>query len=74
MKVNDVITAATALPSEERAAVVDSLLKTLDPPDAAIDQQWLKIAAQRLDELRSGKVEAVSSDQVFAKIRDRLVR
>jgi hypothetical protein len=33
-----------------------------------IDKQWLKLARQRLDEIRSGKVKTVPEKQVFEKI------
>jgi hypothetical protein len=33
-----------------------------------IDKQWLKLARQRLDEIRSGKVKPVPGEQVFEKI------
>lgn len=67
----EIIQEAASLPVEERAIVVDSLLKTLNPPDAEIDAEWMKVAKRRLAELKSGKVIPVSGDQVFAKIRER---
>jgi len=68
---NDIISAAEALPIKERALIVDSILKTLNKPDPDIDQQWLIVAKQRLEEVRSGQVETVSGDEVFAEIKDR---
>jgi len=68
---NDIISAAEVLPIKERALIVDSILKTLNKPDPDIDQQWLIAAKQRLEEVRSGHVETVSGDEVFAEIKDR---
>lgn len=64
----------SALPAEERALVVDSLLRTLHAPDAEIDQAWAAVAERRLAEMRSGQVQAVPGEQVFAKARARLDR
>lgn len=68
---NDIISAAESLPVRERALIVDSILKTLNKPDPEIDQQWMIVAKQRLEELRSGQVESISGDEVFAEIKDR---
>jgi putative addiction module component (TIGR02574 family) len=62
------IAEATPLPVEERAKMVDSLLKTLNPPETEIDKKLAAVARRRLEELRSGSVKAVPGDQVFEKI------
>lgn len=67
----EIIQEAESLPIEERAIVVDSLLRTLNPPVAEIDTEWVKVAKRRLAELRSGRVKAVQGDEVFAKIQER---
>ncbi|NQU03880.1 MAG: addiction module protein [Syntrophaceae bacterium] len=72
--IKDIIQEATTLPVEERVIVVDSLLRTLNPPDAEIDRAWARIAQRRLADLRSGRVQPVPGDQVFAKIKERFAR
>ena len=67
----EIIQEAASLPVEERAIVVDSLLRTLNPPDAQIEGEWVKVAKRRLAELRSGHVKAIPGDEVFAEIRER---
>jgi len=62
---------AESLPVEERTLVVDFLLRTLNPPDPEIDNQWTTVAKRRLDDLRTGKVESIPGEEVFAKIRQR---
>jgi len=71
MKTEDLITEAMSLPVEERATVIDSLLKSLNPPEPEIDRQWAAVARRRLAELRSGAVEAVPGEEVFKRIADR---
>jgi len=67
----EIIQEASSLPVEERAIVIDSLLRTLNPPDTEIEREWVKVAKRRLAELRSGRVKAIPGDEVFAKIRER---
>ncbi len=69
--VMDVIQEAESLPVEKRAFIVDSLLRSLNPPDSDIDKKWANLARRRLEELRSGEVDSISGDEMFAKIQDR---
>ncbi len=68
MKTKDLIAEVISLPVEERAMVVDSLLKSLNAPESDIDKKWAAVAKQRLKELRSGEVKAIPGDEVFKKI------
>jgi putative addiction module component (TIGR02574 family) len=70
----DIIQQAASLPVEERIIVVDSLLRTLNIPETEIDKEWAEVAKRRLVELRSGRVNPVPGDQVFARIRERFGR
>ena len=63
MKTKDLIAEAISLPVEERAIVVDSLLKSLNPPETEIDRKWAAVAERRLKELRSGEVKALPGDK-----------
>lgn len=68
MKIKDLIHEAEALPVEERALVVDSLLRSLNPPESRIDEKWAAVATKRLKEVSSGAIESVPGEEVFAKI------
>lgn len=72
MRIQELIEEASALPVDERALVVESLLKSLNTTERAIDEQWAAVAAARLAELDSGTVSPVPGEQVFSKIRSRL--
>lgn len=72
MRIQELIDEANALPVDERALVVESLLKSLNPTETDIDGKWAEVAEKRLDELESGAVEAVPGEEVFEKIRSRL--
>ncbi len=71
MDSKEIIEQAESLPLEERAYVVDSLLKTLNHPDPEVDRRWAEEASRRLEELRSGRVRPVPGEQVLAKARER---
>lgn len=68
MRIKDLIDEAEALPVEERALVVDSLLRSLNPPESRIDEKWASVAQERLKQVRSGEVETVPGEDVFEKI------
>ena len=59
---------ALALPANDRAALVEGLIASLDKPDPALDALWLKEAESRLAAYRSGELDAVDADQVFAEL------
>ena len=68
----EIIQEAKCLPVEERAMVIDSLLRSLNSADTPVEDKWLVVAKRRLAELRSGRVKPVPGDQVFARVRDAL--
>lgn len=68
MNTKELIDEAVSLPVEERALVVDSLLRSLNPPESKIDKEWAIEAKRRLVELRSGSVEAIPGNEVFEKV------
>jgi putative addiction module component (TIGR02574 family) len=72
--IKDLIQEAAALPIEERIILVDSLLRTLNVPNPDIDAEWIGVAKRRLAELRTGRVNPIPGDQVFARIRERFGR
>ena len=71
MNTKQLIDKAASLPVEERAIVVDSLLRSLNQPESEIDKKWAKEAKRRLAEFRSGRIEAVPGDEVFGSVWER---
>lgn len=67
----EIIEEAESLPVEERVIVIDSLLRTINPPLADAEIEWMNVAKRRLAELRSGQVKAVPGNEVFSRIRNR---
>ncbi len=56
---------ALALPAIDRAAIVESLLTSLDQPDASIDEIWAEEAEKRLAEFNAGQMKAIPSMNLF---------
>jgi putative addiction module component (TIGR02574 family) len=58
---------ASQLPPEERMALVDQILDTLDERDKSLDAQWAQEAESRLAAYRRGEVQAIPMNEVIAK-------
>lgn len=73
-KIKDIIREVSELPVEDRAMVIDSLLRTLNMPNPEIDQAWSETAKRRLAELRSNRVHPIPGNEVFSRIKERFER
>ena len=72
MKTAEIINELANLPVEERALIADSLLQTLNFSQPKIEQEWLKVAQQRLVEISTGSVITVSMEEMTTRINHRL--
>jgi len=70
----EIIEEAIALPVEERAVVVDSLLRSLNPVSDGVEREWIALARRRQAELRSGQSQRLPGDDVLARLRQRFSR
>jgi putative addiction module component (TIGR02574 family) len=61
---------ALALPAIDRAVIVESLLTSLDHPDASIDEIWAEEAERRLAAFNAGRMRAIPADEVFQEFRN----
>jgi hypothetical protein len=71
LSTDEIIHEAECLPVEERALVVDSLLRSLNQPDVAIDNKWVEVVRRRSEQLRSGQLQGISSEAVLARLHAR---
>ena len=71
MKTADLMDEVASLPVEERARMVDTLLRSLNTPESAVDAAWMEVAQRRLDQLRAGHVAGIPGEAVFEGIRQR---
>ena len=70
----EIIEEASDLPVEERITVVDSLLRTLNAPDPQIDEAWAEVAMRRLEDLRSGRTQAIPGEEILRELREYFAR
>ena len=65
-----IIEAALALPDSKRAELVDTLISTFAPEDAApLDDAWLAEINRRSDEFDAGGVETLTWAEVKERAR-----
>ena len=74
MNTQQIIDEASSLPTEERVVVVDTLLRSLNPPESEVDKRWGTIAQRRLLDLREGRSPSVDGEKVFEQIWSRFNR
>jgi putative addiction module component (TIGR02574 family) len=64
---------ALKLPPEQRARLAERLISSLDQAsDPESEQLWVQEAERRLEELESGRVEAVPAERVIENARSSL--
>ena len=70
MTVEQIVDEALGLPSEARALLADRLVESLDPAeDGYVRQLWAAEAMRRRDDVRAGRVLAVSGEEGLAQVR-----
>jgi len=64
---------ALKLPPEQRARLAERLISSLDQSsDPDSEQLWIREAERRLEDLESGRVEAVPAERVIENARSSL--
>ncbi|ACF43942.1 addiction module protein [Pelodictyon phaeoclathratiforme] len=61
----EILEQALTLKPVDRLMIIDGLLRSLDEPDAKIDELWAEEAENRLKAYREGRIEGISLDEVF---------
>jgi putative addiction module component (TIGR02574 family) len=62
---------ALRLPREERARLAEALISSLDE-ESEIEKAWSAEIKRRVEELRSGAVQSIPAEEVFAELDDLL--
>jgi putative addiction module component (TIGR02574 family) len=66
MSTKDLLDEAMKLKPDERFALVEGLIKSLDEPDKNLDEIWAEEAEKRLKAYREGKLEGVPMEEIFS--------
>lgn len=66
--VSDLLKRALALPSEERAALANTLLDSLDTSDQSVQEAWDEEVARRIEDLKAGKAVTVPWEQLHREL------
>lgn len=67
MGCKELLTEALSLKPEERFLLVEGLLKSLDEPDARLDDIWAEEAEKRLQAYREGRLQGIPMEEIFAE-------
>jgi len=65
---SDLLKRALALPSDERAALANTLLDSLEPSNLSVEQAWDEEVARRIEDLKSGKAVTVPWEQLHREL------
>ncbi len=61
----ELLARAVRLRPEERFALLEGLIKSLDEPDEKLDQIWAEEAEKRLEAYRAGRLKGVPAEKIF---------
>jgi putative addiction module component (TIGR02574 family) len=74
-EVSDLLKRALSLPVDERAALANTLLDSLDQVDESVQEAWDKEVARRMKDLEAGRAVTVPWEelhrQLLAMVNDR---
>jgi putative addiction module component (TIGR02574 family) len=59
------------LPEQERAELAQYLLRSLDAEESATEAEWMALAAQRMKDVRAGKVVGIPAEEVLQSLLSR---
>ncbi len=60
---------ALKLPAWERAQIIDTLWRSLDPAEqSSIDEAWVTESRDRLQAFREGKIQAMDAEETLRDI------
>ena len=67
-EVSDLLKRALALPADERAALANTLLDTLDATDESVQEAWDAEVARRIEDLKAGKAVTVPWEELHREL------
>ena len=73
-QLSEVLEKAMALSTHERGALIDRLVETLHegPTEEGVEAAWDQEIKSRVNDIRLGRVKAISGEQVHRRLKKRL--
>ena len=62
---------AARLSKEDRLALIERILETVEPTDPDVDAAWIAEGEARMAAYERGEVETFDADEVLAELRER---
>jgi putative addiction module component (TIGR02574 family) len=74
-QVSELLEKALALSEQDRGVIINRLIKSLDegPAEAGVEEAWASEIERRVEEIRSGKAEMISGEEVRRRLATRLL-
>ncbi|PYV57426.1 MAG: addiction module antitoxin RelB [Acidobacteria bacterium] len=63
-EVSDLLNRALSLPAEERAALANTLLDSIEPAQDSVEEAWDKEVARRMKDLEAGRAVTVPWEEL----------
>jgi putative addiction module component (TIGR02574 family) len=72
-QVSEVLEKALTLSTYERGLLIDRLVESLDdePAEEGVEEAWASEIKNRVDDIRSGKVEMIPGEEVLRRLAAR---
>jgi putative addiction module component (TIGR02574 family) len=67
-EVSDLLKRALALPVDERAALANTLLDSLDTQNQSVEEAWDEEVARRMEALKAGKAVTVPWEELHREL------
>jgi putative addiction module component (TIGR02574 family) len=67
-EVSDLLKRALALPVDERAALANTLLDSLETTNQSVEEAWNEEVARRMADLKTGKAVTVPWEQLHREL------
>ncbi len=67
-EVSDLLKRALALPVDERAALANTLLDSLETTNQSLQKEWDEEVARRMEDLKAGKAITVPWEQLHREL------
>ena len=67
-EISDLLKRALALPVDERAALANALLESLEGADESVQEAWDKEVARRIEDLKAGEAVTVPWEELHCEL------